>query len=118
MNLLDENIIPDQREKLRRYKIRCKHIGYDILEKGFDDTEEIIPFLLSRKEITLFTNDGDFEARRLRHANYCLVILKVSPTHYADSIRRFLKDKNFNTIKKRMGKIIRVGEHETTVLAS
>ncbi|MBI3740819.1 MAG: hypothetical protein HY257_03560 [Chloroflexi bacterium] len=42
MNVLDENITPIERQRLREWHIAIRHIGYDIGRKGMDD-EAIIP---------------------------------------------------------------------------
>ena len=44
MNILDENIIASQRQRLRSWRIPVRQIGVDIGRKGFQD-EEIVPFL-------------------------------------------------------------------------
>ena len=44
MNILDENIIASQRQRLRNWRIRVRQVGVDIARKGLQD-EEILPFL-------------------------------------------------------------------------
>ena len=44
MNILDENIIENQRQLIRRWRIAVRHLGYDVGRQGMQD-EEIIPFL-------------------------------------------------------------------------
>jgi hypothetical protein len=48
MNILDENILNDQRHLLKMWRITSQQIGDDIGRKGMQD-EEIIP-LLHREE--------------------------------------------------------------------
>jgi hypothetical protein len=116
MNILDENIGEDQREKLRRYKIRFRHIGTDIGRSGIDDTEQVIPMLLTLKQPTLYTRDRRFVQEKYRHDKYALVHLDVPPSFCADAIRRLQKDKRFNTSKKRLGQLIRVGSNSIILL--
>jgi hypothetical protein len=110
MNLLDENIHPSERDELRRRKIKVRQIGYDIGQKGFDDTQQIIPLLMTLKNPTLFTRDRLFVQAKNRHIAYCLVYLDVPPDKAAETIRRFLKHPDYNTVQKRLGKIIHIGE--------
>jgi hypothetical protein len=42
MNILDENIIASQRQRLRSWRVRVRQIGVDIAGKGRQD-EEILP---------------------------------------------------------------------------
>jgi hypothetical protein len=118
MNLLDENITPEEREKLRRYKIRVQHIGYDVAEKGFDDTQQIIPLLMTLKNPTLFTRDRLFVQPHNRHPHYCLVYLDVRYDGVARTVRRFLKHPDYNTVQKRLGKIIHIGETSLSELSA
>jgi hypothetical protein len=46
MNILDENIIASQRQRLRSWRIRVRQIGVDIARKGLQD-EEILRLLAS-----------------------------------------------------------------------
>jgi hypothetical protein len=68
MNILDENIVDEERKVLRRRRIRVRHIGHDIGRKGIQD-EEIIPFLHELQRATLFTRDRGFYDRRFCHPN-------------------------------------------------
>lgn len=76
MNILDENIIANQRQLLRSWRIRIRQIGYDIAHKGITD-EQIIPFLLQRRRPTFFTRDLGFFARSLCHRRYSIVCLAI-----------------------------------------
>ncbi len=107
MNILDENIVDDQRLLLRSWGIAIRHIGHDIGQKGMDD-EEIIPFLHQSRRPTFFTRDVDFYERNLRHARYCLVYLAVKQEEVAKFVRRLLSHREFDTQSKRMGAVIRV----------
>jgi hypothetical protein len=90
VNILDENIALDEFEKLRKWRIPVRQIGYDIGHKGLQDPE-IIPFLHRLRQPTLFTRDLDFYRRRLCHAQYCLVYLYVRPFEAAEYVRRVLR---------------------------
>jgi hypothetical protein len=76
MNILDENILNDQRQLLKMWRIMAYQIGDDIGRKGMQD-EEIIPLLHQLNRPTFFTRDSDFYHRPLCHSRYCLVYLDV-----------------------------------------
>ena len=76
MNILDENIIDDQRQSLRRWRISVRQIGVDVGRSGMQD-EEIITLLHEYNRPTFFTRDDDFWEPTLCHAGYCLVHLAV-----------------------------------------
>lgn len=105
MNLLDENIIKEQRLLLRSWRIRVRHIGHNIGRRGIQD-EEIIPFLLQLPRPTFFTRDLGFYDRRLCHARYCLVHLAVKKNEVAVFVRRLLRHREFDTQAKRMGAVV------------
>ncbi|NHZ71724.1 MAG: hypothetical protein GWP17_01400 [Aquificales bacterium] len=106
MNVLDENIIDNQRRQLGSWRIRIHQIGFEVGRKGMKD-REIIPFLHQLKQPTFFTRDDDFFERRLCHAGYCLVYLDVRKEEVATFVRRVLRQQVFKTKAKRMGKVIR-----------
>ncbi len=70
--------------------------------------DEIIPFLLTLQQPTLFTLDWDYYKRSLCHGRYCLVYLDVKRDESAIFIRRLLRHQEFDTQAKRMGSVIRV----------
>jgi hypothetical protein len=107
VNILDENIIKDQRQLLRSWRIRVRHLGHDIGRKGIQD-EEIIPFLLQLPRPTFFTRDLGFYERTLCHRRYCLVCMAVEKYEAAFFVRRFLHQPEFDTQAKRMGTVVRV----------
>ena len=102
MNILDENIIDSQRQRLRHWRIAVRHMGYDVGRQGMKD-QEIITVLHRLRRPTFFTRDEDFYARRLCHARYCLVYLAVSKDEVAPFVRRLLRHPEFDTVAKRMG---------------
>lgn len=105
MNILDENINDSQRQQLKNWRIAIRQIGYDLGTQGMKDPE-IIPFLFQQPHPTFFTRDDDFYQRRLCHAKYCLVYLEVKKEEAAFFIRRFLRQKEFDSSAKRMGNVI------------
>ena len=107
MNVLDENILKDQRQLLRNWRVRIHQIGYDVGRKGMKD-DEIIPLLLQLRRPTFFTLDTDFYERNLCHVRYCLVCMDVKQDEAATFVRRLLRHEEFNTQAKRMGKVIRL----------
>jgi hypothetical protein len=107
MNVLDENIIASQRERLRRWRIPFRQIGYEIASAGTADAQ-IIPVLLRLKDPTFLTRDFDFFKRRFCHPNYCIVWLNVRPDEAAFYTRRLVRQAAFATRKQRLGKVIRV----------
>jgi hypothetical protein len=114
MNVLDENITPVQRERLRKWRIRVRHIGYDMGQKGMND-EEIIPFLLTLPHPTFFPEDWDYFKQHLCHDGYCLVHIDVRRDELALFIRRFLRHKGFDTQAKRKGTVVRVSHNGIVV---
>ena len=107
MNVLDENIIHSQRDKLRQWRIPFRQIGAEMGHVGVPDAE-IIPLLLRLKKPTFFTRDFDFFRAELRHPRYCLAWLNVRPDLAAFYVRRFLRHRNFHTHEQRLGKVIRI----------
>lgn len=108
MNVLDENIPPDdQRDQLHAWRIRVRQVGLDLAAKGVKD-DALVPFLLTLRSPTFFTRDRGFYNRRLCHARYCLVVLDLGDERVAEYVRRFLHHRAFNTRAKRMGSVVRV----------
>lgn len=107
MNILDENILKNQRQLLESWGIPVRQIGFNAGRRGYQD-EEIIPFLLQQRRPTFFTRDEDFYKRRLCHAKYSLVYMMVEKYETAVFIRRILHHPEFDTQAKRMGAVIRV----------
>ncbi|UCH92270.1 MAG: hypothetical protein JSV88_18505 [Candidatus Aminicenantes bacterium] len=107
MNILDEQILENQRQLLRSWRIRVRQIGYDIGRKGLKD-KEIIPLLLQFRKPTFFTLDFDFFESRLCHPKYAIVCMDVGKHEAAVYVRRLLCHPDFDTVAKRMGKVIRL----------
>ncbi|MBI4531483.1 MAG: hypothetical protein HY709_08150 [Candidatus Latescibacteria bacterium] len=69
--------------------------------------DEILPFLFTLRQPTLFTGDRHFYRRSLRHARYGLVYLDVGQWEAALFVRRLLRHREVDTHAKRMGAVIR-----------
>jgi hypothetical protein len=110
MNVLDENIVSDQRHLLRKWRIRVKQIGVDIGKQGMKDQDQVIPLLHRLRQPVLFTADLGFYDRKFAHQRYGLVCLAVGAQEAASFIRRFLRHPAFDAKAKRMGKVVRVSE--------
>jgi hypothetical protein len=106
MNVLDEQVIDSQRLLLRSWRIAVRQIGYDVGRKGLKDYQ-IIPFLIRLRRVTFFTLDFHFHKRDLCHTAYSLICLDVRKEEAATYARRVLRQPEFSTIAKRMGKVIR-----------
>jgi hypothetical protein len=107
MNILDEQILENQRQLLKSWRIPVRQIGYDIGRKGLKDNE-IIPLLLKFRKPTFFTLDFDFFESHLCHAKYAIVCMDIRKHESAVYIRRLLRHPAFDTAAKRMGKVIRL----------
>jgi hypothetical protein len=114
LNILDENVLEDQRQLLRQWRVSVRQIGQDIGRKGIQD-ENIIPFLLTLRRPTFFTSDFDFYDRSLCHTRYCLVCVESRQSQTAMFVRRFLRHSEFDTAAKRMGKVIRLSSVQLVV---
>ncbi len=110
MIVLDENIVEDEAQLLRAWRISFRQIGQNIGRAGMKD-EEIIPFLHSLKRVTFITRDLRFYSRETPHSNHCLLVLAVEQQEVASFARRFLKHSDFNTTQKRMGTIIQANQN-------
>jgi len=109
MNLLDEQTPASQRELLKSWGVRVRHIGYDMGRSGKQDPE-ILRLLHGLRRATPFSLDRDFSGPRLCHPAYCLVYLYVRPQDAATHVRRVLHHPALNTQAKRMGAVIRASE--------
>ncbi|MCI0471913.1 MAG: hypothetical protein L0Y73_09655 [Candidatus Aminicenantes bacterium] len=107
MNILDEQILENQRQLLKSWRIPIRQIGYDIGRKGLKD-KEIISLLIGLRRPTFFTLDFDFFESRLCHQKYAIVCMDVGKNEAALYIRRLLHHPEFDTAAKRMGKVIRL----------
>ena len=92
---------------LRSRGVAVRQIGLDLGRKGMAD-EEILPFLLSLSQPTLFTRDLGFADPKFCHARYCLVVLVVGQYEVAHFARRLLGHPSFDSRARRMGAVIRV----------
>jgi hypothetical protein len=108
MNVLDENIIAPERERLRKWRVHFRGIGKEIGRLGMKDREDIIPLLHSLPSPTFFTRDHGFYRRILLHPRYCLVYLEIDADETAEYIRRLLRHYAFLSRTQRMGKVLRI----------
>ncbi len=114
MNVLDENIIAPERERLRAWRVHFRCIGEEIGRLGMKDHNEIIPLLHALRRPTFFTRDRGFYRPTLLHPGYCLVHLEVGADETAEYIRRLLRHQIFRTRSQRMGKVVRVHHSEVS----
>jgi hypothetical protein len=70
--------------------------------------QEILTLLHCLRRPTFFTRDEDFYGRRLCHARHCLVYLAVAKDEVAPFVRRLLRHREFDTVAKRLGTVVRV----------
>ena len=77
MNVLDENIVAQQCEKLRQWRIPFRQIGWHLSAHGALD-ENLIPVLHGLPQPTFFTHARDFFEESLCHPHYAIVYLDVS----------------------------------------
>ncbi len=106
MNILDENIVTNERQKLDKKRIHTRKIGADLGRQGMAD-REVIALLHQFRAVTYFTRDIDYFQRRLCHPNYCLVWLNVEFDQTAETILGFLKHPMFRTWRQRRGTVVR-----------
>jgi hypothetical protein len=109
VNILDENIIEDQRTLLLGWRLPARQIGQDIGHQGMKDIEQIIPLLQQLSRPTFFTRDIGFFNPQLCHAKYCLVSLTVSQYEVARFIRRFPRHSASSTWARRSGCVVKIG---------
>ena len=107
MNILDENILEDQRQLLSGWRVPFRQVGYEVGRTGMKD-DEVIPLLLGLRRPTFFTHDAGFFKSGLCHSRYCLVYLHVEQEEAATFLRRLLRHPELNTQAKRMGLVIRL----------
>jgi len=99
MILLDENIPDDQRQLLRKWRLRPRQIGQDVGRQGMKDKEQIVPFLHKLDHPTFFTLDMGFFAKDFCHDGYCLICLDVSQKEAALFAKRFLRHRGTRPIE-------------------
>ena len=114
MIILDHNIPHDQAEQLHRRRIHFRQIGFEVGRPEWDDQQEILRFLHTTKQLTFFTRDLGFFRARLRHANYCLVILTVPVLETAHYVSKLLRHSHFSTRAKRKGKVMKISTQGVT----
>lgn len=108
MNILDHNIPEDEAQKLRRWRIHFRQIGFEVGRPEWDDQQEILRFLHASKHTTFFTRDLGFYRPKLCHINYCLVILSMPVLETANYIHKLLRHSDLSTRAKRDGKVVKI----------
>ena len=83
----------------------ARFFGQDFAEAGLLD-EHIIPLFHKMGNITFITRDRGFYKPSFAHEKYCLIVLGTGQNEVATYLRKLLNHPEFNTNKKRMGKII------------
>ncbi len=62
MIVLDHNIPRDQALRLRRWRLRAHHIGFEVGRPEWQDQQEVVRYLHKLKAPTFFTRDAGFAA--------------------------------------------------------
>jgi hypothetical protein len=107
--VLDENIVDDQVELLRKWGVRFRLVGEDVARIAMPDGD-ILRLLHRLHQPTFFTRDADYRSPRLAHRKYCLVFLDVRSKEAAAYIRQVLRHSALNTAAKRLGAIVQASE--------
>ena len=107
MNVLDENVVAQQCNKLRAWRIPFRQVGRHLSAYGTLD-ENLIPLLHRLPQPTFFTHDKDFFHASLCHPHHALVYLDVSDKASAEFVRHFLRHPTFDTAAKRLGIVARL----------
>ncbi|MBC8233626.1 hypothetical protein H8E77_29110 [bacterium] len=117
-NILDANVEVEHTSQLQQ-PLKVKQIGVHFLPGSADD-ERIISLLSRLKTPTFITWDcKDFYHRRRLDKRYCIICSLRSPTtssygvdihrtEFVSVVRKIFRHPLFNTVAKRMGKVIRV----------
>jgi len=106
--LLDHNIPRDQADLLRRWRVHCSQVGFEVGRPEWEDQEEILRLLHRLKLPTFFTRDVGFYRAEYRHPNYCIVVLDGPALETVNHIRRFLREPVFRTRAHRVGGVAKV----------
>ena len=85
MNILDENLIVPEQDRLRAWRIPCQRIGGELGWKGMKDQNDVIPLLHSMRRPTFFTRDRDYYRHALLHSGivwfiWMLILMKWPST--------------------------------------
>ena len=106
-NVLDANIEEENVFQLRR-PLKVKQIGVHFLPGDADD-ERITNLLGRLKTPTFITKDcKDFYKRQRLDKRYCIICVDIHRTEFVSAVRKIFRHPLFNTVAKRMGKVIRV----------
>jgi hypothetical protein len=119
--LLDENIPDSQRLALLGW--RPLQIGLDYAEKGIKD-HQIVVKLREERNLTFFTEDGDFFRFRGQakgrgfardkdrggygHPNYAIAVVETPLDQFAWTVKRFLRHPAFRAFARRKGHVFKL----------
>jgi hypothetical protein len=109
MILLDENIIANQVELLRSWRIRVHRVHEAFGREGLSDSA-LVALMRRLGNTTFFTRDKDYFDSRLCHPKACFVWLDVGQGEVASFVRRTLRERTLRTRRARMGCVIRVAQ--------
>jgi hypothetical protein len=113
--LFDHNIPRDQVARLRRWRLRGFHIGYDVGRPEWQDQEELRRELHRRKQVTFGTRDIGFVRAAFRHPDACIVVVIGDVMDTAANIRRFLRHASFRSKTARMGCVVKLTSESIAV---
>ena len=108
MIVLDHNIPQNEANRLRRFRVHFRQIGFEVGRPEWEDQQEILRYLHKTRQVTFFSRDLGFFRARLCHKNYCLAVITVPVLETALYVRRLLRHRAFHTRAKRQGKVIRI----------
>lgn len=107
-HILDELVHAGTLLYLHQHHVPAVQVGEGWGQSGWQDEEQIIRHLHGSR-CTFHTQDIGFFKRYLCHSSYCLVCyVDISPLDLSVWIIRFLRHPDFNTHRKRLGKVIKV----------
>jgi hypothetical protein len=104
--VLDENILADQRELLRRWRLRCRQIGRDLGRPGLPDAE-VVALLHRQGGATFFTRDLRLARPQMCDRRSCLVTLDVGQHETAWFVREVMRHPALRVRARRLGTVVR-----------
>jgi hypothetical protein len=93
------------------YEELKRRMAFNKVGDGFGQTgwiDEQIRHALHGSRKTFHTGDSGYYKPAYCHSTYCLVYYDVKDSELAFYIRRFLRHPQFNTHRKRLGKVVKV----------
>jgi hypothetical protein len=107
MILLDENIVSNQVQLLRAWKIRVRQVGEALRRTGLSDSA-LLAKIRRLGNVIFFSRDSDFYDPHLCHPKLCLVWLDVEQGETATFVRRTLRHPALRTWSARSACVVRV----------